>query len=285
MRLRHLLPTAAGLVAVTLLVTACSSSSSGGGSAGGGSSAGGSSAGGSSSSSSPGGSSSSPGPQGQITVFAAASLTGSFTTLGRQFQAAHPGTRITFNFGASSTLATQITQGAPADVFASASTKNMQTVVAAKGANAPTDFAANSGEIAVAKGNPGGVTSLADLAKTGVTVAVCQAQVPCGVLATTIFAKARITVKPVTEEADVKSTLAKITTGAVDAGIVYVTDVKAAGNAVQGIEIPAAQNATTEYPIATLTASQNSDLAKAFTDYVLSADGRKVLEAAGFAAP
>lgn len=270
MRLRHLAPTAAGLLAATLLVSACSSSSSGG--------AGGSSPSGS-------GPASAGNLQGQITVFAAASLTGSFTTLGQQFQTAHPGTKISFNFGASSTLATQITQGAPADVFASASTKNMQTVVAAKAADSPTDFVSNSGEIAVAKGNPGGVTSLADLARSGVTVAVCQAQVPCGALATSIFAKAGITVKPVTQEADVKSTLAKVTTGAVDAGIVYVTDVKAAGDAVQGIEIPADQNATTEYPIATLTGARNSDLAKAFTAYVLSADGMKVLTAAGFAAP
>ncbi|MHA3703923.1 molybdate ABC transporter substrate-binding protein [Jatrophihabitans sp. YIM 134969] len=231
------------------------------------------------------GSSSTSAVSGAITVFAAASLTGSFTTLGEQFEQANPGTKVTFNFGASSTLATQITQGAPADVFASASPTTMQTVVDAKAAGTPTNFVSNSGEIAVAKGNPGGVTSLADLAKSGVTVAVCQPQVPCGKLATTIFSNAGITVKPVTQEADVKSTLAKITAGAVDAGIVYVTDVKAAGDAVQGIEIPADQNSTTEYPIATLTGSGNADLAEAFTAYVLSADGQKVLTDAGFAAP
>lgn len=274
MRLRHLATgSAAGLLAATLLLTGCSSGGSSdaddsGSPAGSGSTSG-----------------STSGLSGEITVFAAASLTGSFTTLGKQFQEANPGTTVTFNFAASSTLATQITQGAPADVFASASPTNMETVVTAGAAEASDDFASNSGEIAVAAGNPGGVTSLADLANSDVTVAVCQPQVPCGKLATTIFANASITVKPVTEEADVKSTLAKVTTGAVDAGIVYVTDVKAAGDDIEGIEIPADQNATTKYPIAALTGSQNTDLAKAFTEYVLSADGQKVLTDAGFASP
>ncbi|MHA3700709.1 molybdate ABC transporter substrate-binding protein [Jatrophihabitans sp. YIM 134969] len=272
MHLRHRVATATTvLAATTVLLTACSSGSS---------DAGGSSSGGASASGSPSAS-----VTGDITVFAAASLTGSFTTLGQQFESANPGTKVTFNFGASSTLATQITQGAPADVFASAATSNMQTVVDAKAAATPQNFVSNSGEIAVAKNNPGGVTSLADLAKSDVTVAVCQAQVPCGKLATSIFSKAGITVNPVTQEADVKSTLAKVTTGAVDAGIVYVTDVKAAGDAVEGIEIPADQNATTEYPIASLTASKNADLAKAFIAYVLSDDGQKVLTSAGFASP
>lgn len=230
-------------------------------------------------------SSSAPAVSGSITVFAAASLTGAFQTLGTSFEQAHPGTTVTFNFGASSTLATQINQGAPADVFASASPTNMETVTDAGNADTPTDFASNSGEIAVPAANPGGVTSLADLAQPGVTVAVCQPQVPCGALATQVFQKAGITVKPVTQEADVKSTLAKVSSGAVDAGIVYVTDVKAAGSAVKGIEIPAAQNATTQYPIATLTGSQDADLAKAFVAYVLSPAGRAVLTDAGFAAP
>ena len=265
MRPRHLSASAAVLGA--LLVAGCSSS------------------GGTADSASPAGSSGSTSLSGSITVFAAASLTGAFTTLGEQFQAAHPGTKVTFNFGGSSTLATQITQGAPADVFASASPTNMATVVSGGAADSPTNFVSNSGEIAVAKGNPGGISSLADLGRSGVTVAVCQAQVPCGQLATTIFGKAGVTVKPVTEEADVRSTLAKVTSGAVDAGIVYVTDVEAAGDAVEGIEIPADQNASTEYPIATLKDSKNPTLAAAFTAYVLSADGEKVLTAAGFAAP
>ncbi len=264
----HRTPAAAGLVAAAALLAACSSSGSTGGDT-----------------ATAGGASSSTTVTGDITVLAAASLTGTFTMLGKQFEQANPGTKITFSFGASSTLATQITQGAPADVFASAAPSNMQTVVDAKAADTPVDFASNSGEIAVAKGNPAGVTALTDLAKSTTTVAVCQAQVPCGKLATAIFAKAGITVKPVTEEADVKSTLAKVTTGAVDAGIVYVTDVQAAGDAVEGIAIPPGQNATTEYPIATLTDARNSQLAKAFVGYVLSADGKQVLTAAGFAAP
>lgn len=260
----------AGVAAATLLV-ACSSGSSGTAAGASGSSASGSSSG--------------AGLSGSITVYAAASLTGSFTEIGKAFEAANPGTTVTFNFAASSALSTQITQGAPADVFASASTSNMQTVVDAGGASDPTTFVTNSGEIAVPADNPAGVTSLADLAKSGVTVAVCQPQVPCGKLATSIFDKAGITVKPVTEEADVKSTLSKVSSGAVDAGIVYVTDVKAAGDTVKGIEIPSAQNATTEYPIAPLTESKNTALAKAFVSYVLSDQGQQVLTAAGFAAP
>jgi molybdate transport system substrate-binding protein len=222
---------------------------------------------------------------GSITVLAASSLTGAFTTLGKQFEAAHPGTTVTFSFGASSALATQITQGAPADVFASASAKNMDSVVTAKAADTPTTFVKNVMEIAVPPKNPAHIAALADLAKSGVKVALCQAAVPCGATAAKVFANAKLTVKPVTQEADVKSTLAKVELGEVDAGVVYVTDVLAAKDKVTGIEIPAAVNASTSYPIATLTASKNADLAKAFVDYVLSADGASVLTAAGFAKP
>jgi len=189
---------------------------------------------------------------GSINVFAAASLTGAFTTIGDQFKAAHPGTKITFNFGASSALATQINQGAPADVFASAAPKNMDQV---KDKNTPTTFATNTAEIAIPPSNPGHITQLSDLGKSGVKVALCQDQVPCGVVAATVFSKAHVTVKPVTREADVKSTLAKVTTGAVDAGVVYVTDVKAAGSKVKGITIPDNLNASTDYPIAVLAAA------------------------------
>jgi molybdate transport system substrate-binding protein len=240
-------------------------------------------------SSSSGGSAGTPGtssaPSGEITVFAAASLTGSFQSLGQQFEAAHPGTTVTFNFAASSALATQITQGAPADVFASASMKNMDQVVAARAANAPTPFAKNVMEIAVPPNNPANITSLADLAKPGVKVALCQPQVPCGTVAAKVFANAKITVKPVTQEADVKSTLTKVELGEVDAGVVYVTDVMAAGAKVKGVEIPADVNASTTYPIAALTGSKNPALAKAFVDYALSADGQAVLAQAGFTKP
>jgi molybdate transport system substrate-binding protein len=222
---------------------------------------------------------------GEITVFAAASLTGAFQTLGKQFQEVHPGTTVTFNFGASSALATQITQGAPADVFASASAKNMDAVVTAKAADTPTTFVKNVMEIAVPPKNPANITGVPDLAKPGVKVALCQAAVPCGATAAKVFANAKITVKPVTEEADVKSTLSKVQLGEVDAGVVYVTDVRAAGDKVKGVEIPADVNASTSYPIATLTATKNAALATAFVDYVLSADGASVLTAAGFAKP
>lgn len=222
---------------------------------------------------------------GEITVFAAASLTESFTTLGKQFEAAHPDARITFSFGPSSSLATQIIEGAPADVFASASDKNMDAVVAARAAETPSAFATNVLEIAVPPGNPANVTTLADLARADVKVAVCQPAVPCGAVAAKVFASAGLTVTPVTLEADVKATLTKVELGEVDAGVVYVTDVLAAGDKVTGIEIPAGVNSATSYPIATLSASKNPDLAKAFVDSVLSADGASVLSAAGFQKP
>jgi molybdate transport system substrate-binding protein len=235
--------------------------------------------------SSSGGDASPGGLSGEITVLAAASLSGSFQTLGTQFQDANPGTTVTFSFGASSALVTQITQDAPADVFASASQKDMDAVVAAGAATTSTPFAENVMEIAVPPANPGQVARLADLARPGVKVALCQAEVPCGATAAKVFANAKLTVKPVTEESDVKATLAKVSLGEVDAGVVYVTDVLAAGDSVKGIEIPADVNASTTYPIAPLTASKNAALARAFVDHVLSAEGQKVLTAAGFQAP
>ena len=220
-----------------------------------------------------------------VTVFAAASLTESFTTLGKQFEAAHPGVRVKFNFAASSALAESIAQGAPADVFASASTKNMDSVVASGDASGPTTFAKNAMEIAVPPANPGGVDSLSDLTKPGLKVALCQPQVPCGVAAQKVFDNANITVEPVTLGADVKAVLTAVRLGEVDAGVVYETDVQAAGEKVNGIQIPAEQNASTAYPIAVLTKAPNAAGARAFVDYVLSADGTKVLTGAGFASP
>jgi len=222
---------------------------------------------------------------GEITVLAAASLTESFTTLGEQFEAAHPGSTVRFSFGASSALAEQIANGAPADVFASASAKNMQSVVDAGDAKTPTNFATNVMEIAVPPDNPAKITQLSDLAKDGVKVALCQSQVPCGTVAATVFTNAGLTVKPVTEEVDVKATLTKVQLGEVDAGVVYVTDVLAAGDKVEGIEIPADVNASTSYPIATLSDAKNGDLATQFVDYVLSPEGTATLQKAGFEAP
>jgi molybdate transport system substrate-binding protein len=222
---------------------------------------------------------------GPVTVFAAASLTETFTTLGRQFESAHPGTTVTFNFGASSSLAENINQGAPADVFASASPKNMQQVVDDGGATGSKTFANNVMQIAVPPDNPGNVTQLSDLAKPGFKVALCQPQVPCGTVAAQVFKNANISVKPVTEGADVKAVLTTVQLGEVDAGVVYKTDVQAAGTKVKGIEIPAGQNASTSYPIAALAKAPNAAGAAAFVDYVLSEDGEKVLAQAGFAAP
>jgi len=224
-------------------------------------------------------------PSGTITVFAAASLTETFTKLGTQFQADHSGTTVKFNFGPSSGLAQQITNGAPADVFASASSKNMDQVVQAGDAGTPITFAKNQMAIAVPPDNPARITGLADLAKPGVKLAVCQAQVPCGKVAAEVFQKAGVTVKPVTEGVDVKAVLTLVRTGEVDAGMVYVTDVKAAGAKVTGIDIPADQNASTSYPIAALSASKNPTTAQAFVDFVLSSAARSALAEAGFSPP
>lgn len=222
---------------------------------------------------------------GTVTVFAAASLTDPFGTLARQFEAAHPGTRVTLNIGASSALALQITQGARADVFASAAAANMDQLVKAGAVGDPRDFAGNVLQIAVPAGNPAGVRGLADLARPGVKVALCQAQVPCGAAALTVLGKAGVRVRPVTLEADVRAALTKVSTGEVDAGLVYLTDVRAAGAAVRGIAIPAALNTSTRYPIGVLREARNPAGARAFTDYVLSAAGRQVLAAAGFDPP
>jgi molybdate transport system substrate-binding protein len=220
---------------------------------------------------------------GSITVAAASSLTEAFDTIKAQFTKAHPGTKITISYGASSDLATQITNGAPIDVFASASTSNMDDVKSE--AINPVNFVTNTMEIATPPSNPANISSVTDLAKPGVKVAVCSPEVPCGVVATEVFKNAKITVKPAAEEEDVKSTLAAVESGEVDAGMVYVTDVRAAGDQVKGVEIPDNLNASTEYPIAALKGSKNPDLAKAFVDYVLSPDGKNVLADDGFSKP
>ena len=222
---------------------------------------------------------------GTITVFAAASLTESFTQLGKQFEAAHPGDTVKFSFGPSSGLATQITSGAPADVFASAAPGNMDDVVNAGDASSPQNFAKNTMEVATPPDNPGNVNSVNDLAKGSVKVALCQPQVPCGVVAAEVFKNAGITVKPVTLQPDVKSVLTQVETGNVDAGMVYVTDVQAAGSKVNGVTIPASDNASTLYPIATINSSKHKSIAQAFMNYVLSPAGQQVLKAAGFESP
>jgi len=223
---------------------------------------------------------------GTVTVFAAASLTGVFTDLGHRLEHEHPGLSVRFDFAGSSALATQLTQGAPADVFASADQQQMDIVTrAGLQKSAPVVFASNVLEIAVPPSNPGHVTGLADFAKPDLTLAVCARQVPCGAAAQKVFAAAHVTAEPDTEEQDVKAALTKVQLGEVDAALVYATDVQAAGDRVQGIEFPEAQDAVNSYPICVLKAAPNAEAAQAFVDLVRSPAGRRALTAAGFRTP
>ncbi|WP_459801786.1 molybdate ABC transporter substrate-binding protein [Herbidospora sp. RD11066] len=221
----------------------------------------------------------------ELTVFAAASLTETFTELGKQFEAANPGSKVTFNFGSSATLATQITQGAPADVFAAASPATMKTVADAGLAGAQTVFVKNKLEIAVPPDNPAKVENLKDLTDPKVKVALCAEQVPCGAAAVKALAAAGVEVTPVTLEQDVKATLTKVELGEVDAALVYKTDVIASAGKVTGIPFPEADQAINDYPIATLSKAPAPTLAQKFVDLVLSQQGKDVLTKAGFEAP
>jgi molybdate transport system substrate-binding protein len=219
---------------------------------------------------------------GSITVFAASSLTAAFGTIGADFQKAYPGTVIHFAFAGSSTLAAQVQQGAIGDVFASADQSNMQRLVnAGLTAGSPSIFARNKLQIVVPAGNPGHVTALADLGRSGLVVVLCAPAVPCGHYAAQALQKARVTVKPASEEADVKAVVTKVALGEADAGIVYATDVKAAGPKVHGVEIPDALNVIADYPIVVLKDSQNVALARAFIGYI-HANGPRTLARYGF---
>ncbi|GAA1842460.1 molybdate ABC transporter substrate-binding protein [Asanoa iriomotensis] len=232
------------------------------------------------------GSTSGSGVSGPITVFAAASLTESFTQIGKDFEAANPGTTVTFSFAGSSALATQINQGAPADVFASAAPANMKTVTDAGNADGtPQNFAKNQLVIAVPKGNPKNITSLSGLAQPGVKVALCAPQVPCGAAAQKALQAANVQVTPVTQEQDVKAALSKVTLGEVDAALVYRTDAKAAANDVDAVEFPESASAVNEYPIVVLKNAPNQAGAQAFVNYVLSPAAEQVLTNAGFQKP
>lgn len=223
---------------------------------------------------------------GTVTVFAAASLQGTFTQLAREFEAKNPGTKVTLSFAGSSDLATQITQGAPADVFASADTKNMAKLADAGLLDGTaTNFATNVLEIAVPPSNPASIASFDDLAKPGVKVVVCASQVPCGAAADAVERAAGVTLSPVSEESSVTDVLGKVTSGEADAGLVYVTDVKGAGGKAKGIPFDEASEAVNTYPIATVRSSRNKDLAGAFIALVAGAEGRNTLSAAGFGTP
>lgn len=221
-----------------------------------------------------------------LTVFAAASLTETFGQLEKQFEAADPGVDVVISYGGSSDLAQQIVNGAPADVFASASTSTMTTVTQAGLVDAsPTVFATNVLQIATGPGNPKRIASFADLARPDLKVVVCAPQVPCGAAAGKIESATGVTLRPVSEELDVKSVLGKVTSGDADAGLVYVTDVAAAGTAVQGVAFPEATQASTDYPIAVLTDASQTEDARAFVNTVTGEEGRKILGAAGFGTP
>jgi molybdate transport system substrate-binding protein len=223
---------------------------------------------------------------GPVTVLAAASLNHTFTELGKRFEAAHPGVTVRFSFGGSDSLAAQITQGAPADVFAAASTTTMGTVTKAGDAvGSPVVFVRNELEIAVAPGNPLKIAALADLARPGVKVALCAPSVPCGAAAQKALKAAGVTLTPVTEEQDVTSALTKVELGSVDAALVYHTDVAGGAGKVSGVDFAAAAAAINNYPITVLKDAPNPVAAQAFEQYVLSAAGQGVLLQAGFLKP
>jgi molybdate transport system substrate-binding protein len=224
---------------------------------------------------------------GSITVFAASSLTSAFTALAKQFETAHPGTTVKLDFDSSSVLVTQIENGAPADVFASADQKNMQKLQSKGVVTAtPTVFAKNLLEIAVAPKNPKHVATVADLAKSGLIVVLCASEAPCGKYADQLLKQDKVTVAPKSRETDVKSTLSKVELGEADAALVYVTDVKAAKGKVDGIQIPNDQNVVATLPIAALKDSKNAALATAWVDFVTSSASEQTLQQQyGFLAP
>jgi len=223
-------------------------------------------------------------PTGSITVSAAASLTEAFTALGDRFERRNPRADVTFNFGSSSSLVSQIQAGAPADVFAAADLATMDRLVAdGEVATTPTPFARNTMVIAVKPGNPEELTGVDDLADAG-TISLCGAAAPCGVYAARVLERAGVTVpeRRITRGADARATVGAVARGDAAAAIVYVTDVEAAGRSVAAVAIPAAQNVIAVYPIAPLAASSNRRLARAFVDFVTSPAGQRTLAAYGF---
>ncbi|WP_424464446.1 molybdate ABC transporter substrate-binding protein [Pseudoclavibacter helvolus] len=224
------------------------------------------------------------GPTGTVTVYAAASLTETFTQLADEFEAEHPGVSVTLNFGGSSTLAQQIiTGGAPVDVFASASDTTMKSVVDAGLVEwTPATFTRNALVIVTPAGNPAGVTGLEDFADPKLKIALCDAEVPCGAAAAKVFEQTEVVPKPDTLESDVKAVLTKVRLGEVDAGLVYATDAKSAAGEVEAIEFPEALDAVNNYGIVPLKAAPNPEAAAAFTEFILTARGVEVFEEAGF---
>lgn len=219
---------------------------------------------------------------GRLRVFAAASLTESFTDEQETLRATDPALSITFSFAGSGTLVAQIQQGAPADVVATADAVSMQRLVDAGLVDPPVTFARNELQILVAAGNPKGIRSLADLARPDHKVVLGDESVPFGRYAAESLGKAAVTVKPVSKELDVKAAVSKVTTGEADATIVYVTDVTAAGPKAGGVEIPEAQNIVADYPIAIVKATPNRAAAAAFVDATVRGRGQDALRRRGF---
>jgi molybdate transport system substrate-binding protein len=225
-------------------------------------------------------------PDGDVTVFAAASLTAAFTEIGDAFMVDHPDATVTFNFAASSDLVTQINEGAPAAVFASADLATMTKLTDAGGnATEPAVFATNRAAIVVGRGNPLGITGVADLANEDLVVVQCAPEVPCGRYATRILERAGIAATPRSLEENVKAVVTKVTLGEADAGIVYVTDVIAAGDDADGVDIPADLNVVAEYPIAVTTEAPDPAAAQAFIDFVVGEQGQQILASYGFLEP
>ncbi len=223
---------------------------------------------------------------GAVTVFAAASLTAAFTDIGAAFMVDRPDATVTFNFAASSELAAQIGQGAPADVFASADLNSMSKLTdAGSTATEPVVFATNLAEIIVEPGNPRGITGVADLENEEMIVVLCAPEVPCGAYAAQILENAGVTVTPKSLEENVKAVVTKVMLGEADAGIVYATDVIAAGADAAGVMIPAGINVAAEYPIAVTKEAPNREGAQAFVDFVSSDRGQRILASYGFLAP
>jgi molybdate transport system substrate-binding protein len=223
---------------------------------------------------------------GEVTVFAASSLVDAFRAVGDEMKKSDPGARLTFNFGSSSTLATQITNGAPADIFASADDVNMQKIVDAKLTDGVTTmFATNRLQIAVAAGNPKKIAALADLVRPDVVLVLAAPTVPAGRYALEALGKAGVAARPLSQEVDVRAVLNKVTLGEADAGIVYVTDVKSAAGRVTGVDIPEQHQVIARYPVAVVKGSKNAQLARRFVDYVGSPAGQTILATYGFSKP
>jgi molybdate transport system substrate-binding protein len=224
---------------------------------------------------------------GELLVSAAASLTDAFGEVESAFEEEDRDVDVVLNLGSSTALREQILEGAPADVFASANTSNMDQVVeAGEAAGEPEIFVTNRLQIAVPAGNPGGVSGLEDFAREELLIGLCAEDVPCGDFGRQALENAGVTPSLDTNEPDVRALLTKIENDELDAVIVYVTDVLSSPpGEVEGIDIPAEVNVIAEYPIAVLASAPNPDAAAAWIEFVLSGGGQAILTSYGFTSP